>query len=45
MTAVAVVIAVLVAVWLFSPPADRVEDSLLSANAEVSISPATTAVL
>ena len=45
MTAVVVVIAVLVAVWLFSPPADRVEDSLLSANAEVSISPATTAVL
>ena len=44
-SAVTVVIAVLVAVWLFSPPADRVEDSLSSANAEVTTSPPATAVL
>ena len=45
LTAVTVVTAVLVAVWLFSPPADRVEDSLSSANAEVTTSPPATAVL
>jgi competence protein ComEA len=45
MTAVTVVVAILVAVWLFAPPADRIEDSLTSANAEVSTSSVTTAVL